>query len=217
MNILHQGIIVHLLTFIFFLIDTQINNNSSSSSSFSDSAGMDFSNFALQRQQDNDLACGSDHTAVVTSEGKVVCWGGPNQCGETTVPRLLENVVAVSCGSEHTAALTRDGKVVCWGDNRCEQCSVPVELESEIVTAISCGYNHSAALTKKGKIVCWGDSDLDIHIVPSDPEVYIAISCGAYKNSAIKNEGAVGVFCVLVKKNFKKKKKIVYIHTSSAF
>jgi alpha-tubulin suppressor-like RCC1 family protein len=91
----------------------------------------------MQVRPEDLIACGGGHMAVITQEGRVVCWGchSNHQCD---VPDGLENVVAVSCGGLFTAALTLDGKVWCWGANGFRQCEVPPELD--FVVRISCGY-----------------------------------------------------------------------------
>jgi alpha-tubulin suppressor-like RCC1 family protein len=83
-----------------------------------------------QRKPPDDLAdvvsvsCGFVHSAAITGDGRVVCWGsaGHHAC---VVPPTLERAVAVSCGNGHTAALTQNGTVVCWGINTSGECTVP--------------------------------------------------------------------------------------------
>jgi alpha-tubulin suppressor-like RCC1 family protein len=106
-----------------------------------------------QYKPEDCFSCGSHHTAAVTQEGQVVCWG-LNSHGQCIVPADLGNVVAVSCGSEHTAALTQEGRVVCWGRNTHGQCRVPTDLED--IVAISCGGFVTAALASTGTIILWG-------------------------------------------------------------
>jgi hypothetical protein len=91
----------------------------------------------------NVISCGGHHVAVVTQEGKVVCWGD-NADHQCDVPAELESeqVVSVSCGAFHTAVLTAEGKVVCWGYDDDGQCSCP----SELVSAVACGLLHTCAL-----------------------------------------------------------------------
>ncbi len=64
--------------------------------------------------QNQTIAC-SLHTCVITSEGRVVCWGD-NEHGQCDVPPDLENVVSVSCNQTYSAALTAEGRLVCLGD-----------------------------------------------------------------------------------------------------
>jgi alpha-tubulin suppressor-like RCC1 family protein len=50
----------------------------------------------MQHRPENCISCGRDHSAVVTVEGRVVCWGSEDATCE--VPPDLENVIAVSGG-----------------------------------------------------------------------------------------------------------------------
>ena len=95
----------------------------------------------------------SYHNAIITPEGKVICWGN-NFHKQCDVPMDLEKVVAISCGGCNISVLTAEGKVICWGYNDYKQCDVPMDLEN--VVAISCGGLHTSALTAEGKVICWG-------------------------------------------------------------
>jgi alpha-tubulin suppressor-like RCC1 family protein len=86
------------------------SSNNSSNSSSSSSA----SELMVHNPRHAVIACGLEHTAAITRDGKVVCWGS-NGWGECTVPASLKRAVSVSCGRWHTAALTPEGRVVCWG------------------------------------------------------------------------------------------------------
>jgi alpha-tubulin suppressor-like RCC1 family protein len=110
------------------------------------------------------ISVGYRHTAAVTLEGRVVCWGRQDD-GRCNVPAGLDNITAVSCGSVVTAALTRDGRVICWGSNQYGQCSVPAGLKD--VVAISARYYHVVALLRGGQLVCWGNNDLGQCDVPA--------------------------------------------------
>jgi alpha-tubulin suppressor-like RCC1 family protein len=133
------------------------------------------------------LSCGNFFTAVVTPEGRVVCWGD-NRFKQCEPPADLENVIAVSAGGLHSAALTRDGRVVCWGENSRGQCNVPVELSNAI--AVSCGFGFTMALTSNGQVKCWGKSNGYPLEVPDVAESWIAISAGFYCG-AITESGRV--------------------------
>jgi len=74
------------------------------------------------------VACGDDHTAAVTQNGRVFTWGVGNnwQLGHshreacfvpTRIERLEQHrVVTVACGPAHTAAVTEEGHLWTWGN-----------------------------------------------------------------------------------------------------
>jgi alpha-tubulin suppressor-like RCC1 family protein len=72
------------------------------------------------------IACGSGHTVVLSTEGEVFTWGrgddgrlGHGDNGWKYVPRITQAlagqvVVQVTCGSYHTAAVTGNGDLYTW-------------------------------------------------------------------------------------------------------
>jgi alpha-tubulin suppressor-like RCC1 family protein len=76
----------------------------------------------MDNQGNSVFSCGRYHTAAVTEDGKVVCWG-MNISKQCNVPEALENVESVCCGGDFSAAITQDRKVMCWGEGI--QCEVP--------------------------------------------------------------------------------------------
>jgi len=72
------------------------------------------------------IACGSGHTVVLTTDGEVFTWGrgddgrlGHGCNGWKYVPRITQSltgqvVVQVTCGSYHTAAVTGNGDLYTW-------------------------------------------------------------------------------------------------------
>lgn len=72
------------------------------------------------------IACGSGHTVVLSTEGEVLTWGrgddgrlGHGDNGWKYVPRITQAlagqvVVQVTCGSYHTAAVTGNGDLYTW-------------------------------------------------------------------------------------------------------
>ena len=77
------------------------------------------------------IACGSRHTAVVTSTGKLYSWGdkengvaghGDSE-GHQYTPKLLEKlsdetIVQLSACGFHTGCITKDGEVFTWGEGK---------------------------------------------------------------------------------------------------
>ena len=72
------------------------------------------------------IACGSGHTVVLSTEGEVYTWGrgddgrlGHGDNGWKYVPRIIRSlagqvVTQVTCGSYHTAAVTGNGDLYTW-------------------------------------------------------------------------------------------------------
>lgn len=138
----------------------------------------------LRSRRIRDIACGSSHSAAITSSGELYTWGlgeygrlghGDNctQLKPKLVTELLRyRVVQVACGSRdaQTLALTEDGLVFSWGDGDfgklgrggSEGCSVPHQIERLSglgVIQIECGAQFSLALTKSGEVWTWGKGD----------------------------------------------------------
>jgi alpha-tubulin suppressor-like RCC1 family protein len=104
------------------------------------------------------VSCGTIHTAALTEDGTVVCWGY-NDRGQCDVPLGLENVVDISCGDSFTIARTAFGTLVCRGQNYCGQCEPPPSTEDAVVVAVSAGADHCGAVLADGSVLCWGSND----------------------------------------------------------
>ena len=127
------------------------------------------------------IAAGFAHTCVVTSTGRVGCWGG-NAYGElgngggsldlasrpVEVKGLGSRVREITAGGQHTCALTSAGAVACWGENRLRQVGIAPTPDGRTPTpvgvaglrsgirAIAAGSQHTCALTSGGGVRCWG-------------------------------------------------------------
>ncbi len=139
---------------------------------------------ALKSKRVRDVACGSSHSAAITSSGELYTWG----CGEygrlghgDNITQLRpkqvralagQRVVQVACGSRdaQTLALTDDGLVYSWGDGDfgklgrggSEGCSVPQNVEKlngAGICQIECGAQFSLALSRSGLVWTWGKGD----------------------------------------------------------
>ncbi|XP_052902276.1 probable E3 ubiquitin-protein ligase HERC2 [Anopheles moucheti] len=138
----------------------------------------------LRTKRIRDIACGSSHSAAITSSGELYTWGlgeygrlghGDNctQLKPKLVTALQEHrVVQVACGSRdaQTLCLTEEGLVFSWGDGDfgklgrggSEGCSIPHQvdrLNGVGVLQIECGAQFSLALTKTGEVWTWGKGD----------------------------------------------------------
>ncbi|XP_041055229.1 E3 ubiquitin-protein ligase HERC2 isoform X4 [Carcharodon carcharias] len=139
---------------------------------------------ALKTKRIRDIACGSSHSAAITSSGELYSWGlgeyGRLGHGDNTTqlrPKLVKvllghRVIQVACGSRdaQTLALTDEGLVFSWGDGDfgklgrggSEGCNVPQNIErlnGQGVCQIECGAQFSLALTKPGVVWTWGKGD----------------------------------------------------------
>jgi alpha-tubulin suppressor-like RCC1 family protein len=118
----------------------------------------------------------SDHTCVITAEGRVKCWGGNSAGGlgdgttiaSTTpvdVAGLASGVSAIAAGDRYSCALTTGGGVKCWGYNEFGQLgdgtttnsTTPVDVAglTSGVSAIAARGEHTCALITD-RVKCWG-------------------------------------------------------------
>jgi E3 ubiquitin-protein ligase HERC2 len=139
---------------------------------------------ALKSKRIKDIACGSSHSAAITSGGELYTWGlgeyGRLGHGDTLTqlrPKMVKalegwRVIQVACGSKdaQTLALTETGQVFSWGDGDygklgrggSDGCNVPQIIETldgQGVSQIVCGAQFSIALTKTGEVLTWGKGD----------------------------------------------------------
>eukprot|EP00092_Neocalanus_flemingeri_P033110 GFUD01036005.1.p1 GENE.GFUD01036005.1~~GFUD01036005.1.p1 ORF type:complete len:1046 (+),score=311.60 GFUD01036005.1:157-3294(+) len=128
------------------------------------------------------VACGGNHTLVVTRSGAVFAWGSNNhgQLGlgdltdrmwptqVSTLRNLRVVPGGVKAGLEHTVALTEEGGVFSWGSSRCGQLghgntnkeTLPrkvLELMGTTVSQVATGDRHTLAFVpSRGKLYGFG-------------------------------------------------------------
>ncbi|XP_078415568.1 RCC1 and BTB domain-containing protein 1 isoform X2 [Cetorhinus maximus] len=127
-----------------------------------------------------EVACGSNHSMVLTTEGEVYSWGY-NNCGQIgsgstasqatprRVTHCLQNkrVVAIACGQIFSMAIVDNGEVYSWGYNGSGQLGTGVNgnhltpsrvtaMQGICVLQIACGSAHTLALTDEGLLYTWG-------------------------------------------------------------
>ncbi|XP_028255527.1 X-linked retinitis pigmentosa GTPase regulator-like isoform X3 [Parambassis ranga] len=138
--------------------------------------------FWLKNDTPLKIACGDEHTALVTENGKLFMFGSNNwgQLGlgskltvnkPTCVKALKsEKVQLVACGRNHTLICTAKGKVYTSGGNSEGQLGLGDYEERTTfhrvgffnalgpIKMLAAGSNTSAALTASGKLFMWGDN-----------------------------------------------------------
>lgn len=129
------------------------------------------------------IACGSRHTAIVTSTGALYTWGdkenGVAGHGDTEghqyLPRLVERmagkrVVQISACGFHTGCLTDTQELYTWGEgkfgrlghNTERNCHAPRLVESLLgkkPRQVSCGGFHTAVVTEDGRLYTFGGGE----------------------------------------------------------
>ncbi|XP_068757073.1 X-linked retinitis pigmentosa GTPase regulator-like [Montipora capricornis] len=127
------------------------------------------------------LACGDEHSAVVTENGKLYTFGsnGWGQLGHgntvpLSCPKLVkrlkpEKVRLVAAGRNHTIVSTESGKLFsfgCGSDGQlghggCENSYAPKAIESlpdQLYKMLACGSDFTAVITSHGQLYTWGSS-----------------------------------------------------------
>jgi len=76
------------------------------------------------------VACGTEHAAAITVEGRMYCWGGGDRGRlgigteeDSHTPQLVaalaeKTICQASCGAFHTLALTTEGMAYAWGSGK---------------------------------------------------------------------------------------------------
>ncbi|KAL6039185.1 hypothetical protein STEG23_012209, partial [Scotinomys teguina] len=134
----------------------------------------------LSNKQVIEVACGSYHSLVLTSDGEIFAWGynnsgqvGSGSTANQPIPRrvtgCLQNkvVMNIACGQMCSMAVVDTGEVYVWGYNGNGQlglgssgnqptpCRVAA-LQGIRVQRVACGYAHTLVLTDEGQVYAWG-------------------------------------------------------------
>ena len=133
-----------------------------------------------------EIAAGSEHSAALTVDGGVYCWGSnaKGQCGlgkgvpfsTVLTPRFVASFLGVSikrvsCGARFTAAVSSEGEVWTWGEGQCGQLGCgrhTKKMTPQLAAAktlssdnngfvdVQCGWSHCLALSSANEIFAWG-------------------------------------------------------------
>eukprot|EP00741_Cyanophora_paradoxa_P015422 tig00020875_g14885.t1 len=137
---------------------------------------------AMLGRQIGMIACGNQHTCLLTSDGQVFTFGRGNfgqlglgttiMAGSQPTPRQIvamqgKRCTALGCGWYHTALLTDTGELWMCGAGEYGRLGLGDEtnqaepvllkaLQGKDVVSVSCGGFHSVALTRTGAVYSWG-------------------------------------------------------------
>jgi alpha-tubulin suppressor-like RCC1 family protein len=122
------------------------------------------------------VACGWQHTAALTSDGKMFTWGygedgqlGHGDANDYIVPKQLEQlahmrITQVACGHSHSGCVA-EGRLYMWGCNPDCRLFIPntdtklapqeISVDGDVVS-VSLGVSHSALVTEAGEVVMAG-------------------------------------------------------------
>ncbi len=118
-----------------------------------------------------DVVLGARHGCVLTTDGRVACWGADDLGQLGGGGEVVTDAVAVAAGEAHTCAILADsGKVRCWGNNQQGQCGTdatttstpPIDVFArasnplENALLLDLGSHHTCARAGPAA-TCWGD------------------------------------------------------------
>ncbi|WP_167853872.1 RCC1 domain-containing protein [Acidipropionibacterium timonense] len=158
---------------------------------------------------------GKEHSAAVTSEGKLYAWGR-NTKGRlstadssekvlrpsaVTTPATAPSFRSVSAGADHTLALASDGSLYGWGINDQGQLgtgststSAPLTKAATAVrfSSVSAGYKSSTGISVDGDIYTWREGN-PIPTKLVDPAIkgvmFSKVSSGTFHTVAMSTTG----------------------------
>ncbi|MCH2160232.1 MAG: right-handed parallel beta-helix repeat-containing protein [Phycisphaerales bacterium] len=145
---------------------------------------------------------GHDHSAVLLSNGEIVCWGG-NTHGQCDVPADAYDpsnpVVNIFVGVWHSFALHADGSLTGWGRNDHGQATPPGDLADGSVRVVNVapGEYHTVVVLEDGSVRAWGSNsdgqcNVPAEIAVSNPgNPVVKCASGGWHSLAILQNGEV--------------------------
>ena len=143
--------------------------------------------FGGHQQIITEAKCGTRHTAIVDSEGRLYMCGsgdagqlGTGSREKELVPKIIssipEKIVHTAGGIFHTLAISRTGKLYAMGGNNFGQLGTGNKRSSAFPTRVKdldpyniikiAAGNHSAALTDRGEVFVWGTGVFGEYLSP---------------------------------------------------
>jgi alpha-tubulin suppressor-like RCC1 family protein len=99
------------------------------------------------------LALGGNFAVAITTDGRVIAWGGSSAIRDVPV---IENPVMVSAWGSHAVALQADGRAIAWGDNSTGQCDFPADLPP--IQDVAAGFVRTWLLDVNGQVYGFGQN-----------------------------------------------------------
>jgi alpha-tubulin suppressor-like RCC1 family protein len=137
------------------------------------------------------IACGTEHSVALMSDGTIEAWGANYNCQlgngtttQATTPQTVPNVSGLTClvaDSDYTIAL-QSGTIVGWGNNntgQLEQACYQVQNapytpnDSNSYSLLAAGGQHVVALQQSGIVWGWGN------ISGTGPSLFSTLVAGA--------------------------------------
>ena len=139
-----------------------------------------------------DVRAGSNHTALLRSDGAITCVGA-NDFGQCDVDVIALQYTKVRCGSNFTLGVDLNGDVHAWGDNAAGQSTVPPEAVRTV--DIAAGRDHVVLLTDSDEIVFWGDNSEGEQTQPTlgSGVTVTGVACGWDTTAFLLSDGTVQV------------------------
>lgn len=133
------------------------------------------------------VACGSEHTLVLKSDGSLGAWGS-NNYGASNVPWGYD-YVAIAAGHLLSIALKSNGTVVSWGGDPNPDPDMVFDTDPPPqfrYVAISAEDNEFLAITTEGRLIAWGKNKNNQRNTP--PGIFTQIDSGEYGCVALTGE-----------------------------
>ncbi|CAF0890695.1 unnamed protein product [Brachionus calyciflorus] len=132
-----------------------------------------------------EIACGDEHTGVVTERGRVFMFGSnswgqlglghENSVDKPSCVKAIkhEKVLLIACGRNHTILATEKGNIYTFGSNSEGQLGLGEDFQESFANTpriverldpqdwvmLAAGSSHSCALSKSGDVYVWGTNE----------------------------------------------------------